>query len=69
MCSNDVHITGGIFCTEFDTYCCNQHPFESDGIHCPVCKCEGITTPLHSILNVVVDDDDEGWQNGEDIVH
>ena len=43
LCDNDVHITGGTFCSEFDTYCCISH-IKDLHTTCPVCECEGVKT-------------------------
>ena len=52
LCDNNVNAVGGLFCSEFDAYCCKDHIINDRT--CPVCDCEGINTP-HHIIEWVVD--------------
>lgn len=51
LCDNDVNAVGGLFCSEFDDYCCKDHIINSRV--CPVCDCEGVSTPHHMIQWIV----------------
>ena len=51
LCANDVNAVGGLFCSEFDSYCCKDHIIDSKT--CPVCDCEGVQAPHHMIEWVV----------------
>ena len=57
LCDNDVNAVGGLFCSEFDAYCCKDHIINSR--ICPVCDCEGVSTP-HHMIEWIVDTNENG---------
>jgi hypothetical protein len=61
LCDNNVNAVGGLFCSEFDTYCCkdhitNKHSDTYLSRICPVCDSEGVNTPHHIIKLVIMED-------------